>query len=181
MWTGTRTGIRLGLLFSLLGIALAALDLSIGFKVATALDPGVWWNVLLGVIPLGLFVLAGGVARRRGNHPLIVGLWSGLVYGLVAGLATYVAALVIPGKATLIRVLWHTYRALHGTAGATASSHAQLVAAVLHPAFSTYVVNNALQMALLGCIFALFGGMAPRRPRQPKASGSPSPGTVHQN
>ncbi|MDA8198762.1 MAG: hypothetical protein M0Z54_04910 [Thermaerobacter sp.] len=180
MWTGTRTGIRLGLLFSLLGIALAALDLSIGFKVATTLDGGVWWNVLLDVIPLGLFALAGGIARRRGNHPLIVGLWVGLVYGLVAGVASYVVALVIPGKATLIRVMWQTYEHLHGKASATVSSHSQLVAAVLHPAFANYVVNDALQMALFGCIFSLLGGMAPRRPRQP-ASGSPNPGPARQN
>lgn len=180
MWTGTRTGIRLGLLFSTLGIALAALDLSIGFKVASTLDGSVWWNVLLDVIPLGLFALAGGIARRRGHHPLIVGLWAGLVYGLVAGLASYVAAVVIPGKSTLIRVMWQTYQHLHGKASATVSSHAQLVAAVLHPALATYVVNDALEMALFGCIFALLGGMAPRRPRQP-APGSQRPGPARQN
>ena len=163
MWTGTRTGMRLGLQFSALGIALAALDLSIGFNLAMA--RGVWWTVLLDILPMGLFGLAGAIARRRGNPPLIVGLWAGLVYGLVAGVANYAAALVIPGKATLIRVLWQTY--LHQSASL---SHAQVVAAVLHPPFASYVVNDALKMALFGCIFALVSGIAPRSRQSAPAS-----------
>ena len=167
MWTGTRTGIRLGLLFSGVGIAMAALDLSIGFKVATALNPGLWWSVVLDVIPLGLFALAGGIARRQGHHPLLVGLWAGLIYGLVAGLASFAAAVIIPGKATLVRTIWAAYLHERGNSRAPLQSHAQLVAAVMHPAWASYVVNDALQMALFGCIFALLGGMAPRRPQKP--------------
>lgn len=165
VWTGTKTGIRLGLLFSVVGVAMAALTLSIGFKVAVVTEP--WLAVLLDVIPLVLFGLAGVMARRRGHHPLIVGLWTGLIYGLVEGLASFAAAVIIPGKATLVRALWTTYLRQRGTSTTPLKSHAQLVALVMHPAFSTLVVNETLDMALFGCIFALLGGMAPRSLRKP--------------
>jgi len=166
MWKGTNTGLRLGVLSSVVGIILALLDFSVGIKVASTLTPDVWWNIVLELIPLAVFAIVGGIARRRGEHPLIVGLWAGLIYGTVAGLASFLVAVATPNKSALINALWTTYLRLDHKN--SASSHAQLVNAVLHPNFSSFVVGDALHMALLACIFALLGGMIPFRPPAPK-------------
>jgi hypothetical protein len=170
--SGTATGIRFGLLISIVGIALALLNFSVSYRVTSTVNAGVWWSVVVHVIPLALFALAGGLARRRGQPPLLVGLTAGIVYGAISGAATFAVFAATPNKAAVARALWAAYLKL-GTKP-TASSHQALVNPVLHPSFSSNVVNNVLTMALLGVIFALLGGMggsrAPNRPGPAQAS-----------
>lgn len=175
MKSGTATGIRFGLVISVVGICLALLNFSVGYRVTSTVSAGVWWSVIVHVIPLALFGLAGGLARRRSQSPLLVGLVSGIVYGAISGIASFVVFAATPNKSAVANALWAAYLKLGYKP--TASNHQALVSGVLHPSFSANVVNNVMTMALLGVIFALLGGMggSKRLPTRPDAADQPRP------
>ena len=179
--SGTTAGNRFGLLISLVGIACALLNFSVGYRVTSTLSAGVCWSVISHVIPLARFALAGVLARRRGRAPFFAGLVSGIVCGALSGLATFAVFAATPNKPALVKALW----AAHVKLGSkpSADNHQALVGGVLHPSLSANVVNNVMTMALLGAIFALLGGMGGRSAcqggvthatsRGPRSRGSP--------
>lgn len=157
-----RFGVKLGLLGSLIGVALAIPYLFVGFSMDIVGTGATSWPLVLeNLVPALLLLMVGSLARRRGLGPSQTTLAFGATYGIVAGVAHWVAAVAMPHKSTLIHAMEFVAMA-HGKALNT-TNKAILTKSVLHPSFTALVLYNALELALFGVVLGWIGGKAGRR------------------
>jgi hypothetical protein len=163
-----RVGIRAGLVLSVLGIVFALPTLSATIRVATLVNGGGGWLVLTAnLIPLVCFAVLGGLAKRRGLSGGSVGLWAGIVYGLVYGAALYLVDLLTPHKRALATLAWNAYLA-HGYP-LTPTARQALTAPIVHPQAFALIGGTGLELALVGLVAGFAGGLFTRRPSQDKS------------
>ncbi|PSR33972.1 MAG: hypothetical protein C7B46_07600 [Sulfobacillus benefaciens] len=149
-------GIRLAMVGSIVGILLAVPYVFVGFSVdIVGAGASAWPLILENGLPALMLVVVGSLAARRGFGPSQVAGSFGAAYGLVAGLAHFIAALVMPHKDMLIRAMEFVAVA-HGKK-MTAANLSSLVNTVNHPSLLSMVVDNAVELAALGIILGWVG------------------------
>lgn len=162
MTDNMKLGVRFGLLLSIVGILLALPSLSASVRIhSTVSGGGFWLYWVQNLIPLVLFALVGGLARRRGFGSASTGLWTGITYGLIAGGAAYVVALLAPDKARLAQSIWNAYLARGYIV--QASTHHAVLTPILHPDPLAFIPSTALEMAAVGLVAGFFGGFLVRQ------------------
>lgn len=165
MSTSLRFGVKLGLLASVIGIALAIPYLFVGFSMDIVGTGATSWPLVLeNLVPALLLLMVGSLAARRGLGPSQTAAGFGASYGLVAGMAHWVAAVAMPKKATLIHAMEFVAMAHGKTLNAT--NRQILSNSVRHPNFISLVFYNALELALFGVVLGWIGGQSGRH-RQP--------------
>jgi hypothetical protein len=161
-----RIGLALGLAIGLLGVLLALPTLSPGYRVLTTVSQGAWPNIVVNLVPLGLLLVIGGVACRRGLRGGWTAMFAGGVYGLMQGLTLYLIAVLDGDKPGLARAVWRAYVAAGYATGP--GRRALVVAPILHPSLGAYLLELPAQMVVLGLIFGTAGAWLVRRRATPR-------------
>lgn len=152
-----RFGAKLGLLGSIVGVFLAIPYLFVGFSMDIVGTGATSWALILeNVVPVLMLLMVGSLARRRGLGSSQTAVAFGIVYGVIAGVAHWMATMAMPHKLTLIHAMEFVAMA-HGKP-MNVSNKAILAASVLHPSFYALVFYNALDLALFGVVLGWIGG-----------------------
>ena len=172
MTDSMRIGIRFGLFLGIVGVLLALPTLSGAVRVEEAVSGGgTWFEIVANLVPLLLFALLGGLAKRRGLSGGSAGLWAGIAYGLVYGTALYGIAELFGNKQALAQRVWNAY--LSRGYPAIPGAERQVTAPILHPDPLALIVGTALELALVGLVAGFVGALLTRAAPGPRGSDTP--------